>query len=80
MKFQLSRTSQWVDEESPPPIDDARVTTVDTDERTAFNEIWKRRRFFIEISTLEELVEFLETHGTVVMGPKSIEIYDDYRE
>lgn len=49
-----------------------------------------KRRFddhlawFVEISTLDELIAFQKTHGDLVLsgddGTPSIEIYDDYRE
>lgn len=34
----------------------------------------------IEISSMEELVDFVREHGDIVFSGNTIEIYDDYRE
>jgi len=34
----------------------------------------------LELSTMDELLEFIDRWGKVVVGKDTIEIYDDYRE
>lgn len=34
----------------------------------------------LEISTIEELMAFVQEHGEIILGKDSIEIYDGYRE
>ena len=34
----------------------------------------------IEINTLEELIQFCNKHGEIIVSDCHIEIYDDYRE
>ena len=34
----------------------------------------------IEINTLEELLDFVEENGSIILSEDSIEIYDWYRE
>ena len=34
----------------------------------------------IEINTLEELIQFGNKHGEIIVSDGNIEIYDDYRE
>ena len=73
MKFIVSRTSIWSDEESP--CKEAKKETFDD------NEI----DWIIEINSLDELIQFSEKYGELIItgnykGLKEIEIYDDYRE
>lgn len=34
----------------------------------------------IEINSLEDLIQFADKFGEIIVGNESIEIYDDYRE
>ena len=112
MKFIISRTSNWSDEESPC-CEAVREPHVRIDERTVDNpdklnqgpEYWYKlgqnhrvenghiKRDFpyeawsIEISSLEELLEFTKRYGRVIINEycgnptlNEIEIYDGYRE
>lgn len=85
MKFIVSRTSAWSDEK---PCDEAMRDTAVTEYKVGqemvreMKDIWS-----IELNTLDELMEFFNKHGTIVITDwwdnqayKEIEIYDDYRE
>lgn len=36
--------------------------------------------WYVEISSLDELMKFIDKYGCIVVSLSSIEIYDDYRE
>ena len=118
MKFIVSRTSQWDDEN--PPCEEAKRDSVVLVETRAlytpeeFDKKFAQREgkwlsvgtnhrvnekgyitrnngtidvWLLELNNLEELVEFVDKYGEIVIGTdwrnkdyKSIEIYDDYRE
>lgn len=67
MKFEVTRTSGG--EESP--CDEAFVD--------GKNE-WNEDLYFVEFNTIEELVEFTNKYGKIILKDDWIEIYDDYRE
>ena len=91
MKFRLERTSDFISTDfSNLPGPWCHRTGVDYETREVGKwsedmellgyEDEKVAYATIELHTLEELVEFLEDIGQCVMGNKSIEIYDDWRE
>ena len=43
--------------------------------------VYKDKKWHINISTLDELLTFVDTNGDIIIFPdNSIEIYNDYRE
>ena len=80
MKYRVTRASDWSDKK---PCDEAF-----SEKRLVENvrgEKFERVHHYVNIETLEELMEFIEKYEEVVMGDDPfgeprIEIYDDYRE
>ena len=83
MKFVISRTSMWNNNEKP--CDEA------IEETCYFNDLngntFKRKRWIIQINSLDELLKFKEKYESELVitttyydGSYEIEIYDDYRE
>ncbi len=64
MNFRIHRTSDSLYPEKPP-----------CEESYKDNE-----EYYIEISSLEDLIDFADKHGDLVISRGSIEIYDTYRE
>lgn len=48
--------------------------------RSSENLNWDKPDKYIEINTLEELMELVRKEGEVIVSENIIEIYDDYRE
>jgi hypothetical protein len=77
MRFKVSRTSLWDRKNGPC----AEAYKKDVEWRGKTFGLW-----FVDFNSLEELLEFISTHGAVVMDKTeidtgfSIEIYDNYRE
>ncbi len=78
MKFMIKRTSAGDDK---CPCDESHR------EEFVYSDGIQTTRWFIEINTLEELIEFSKTYGLLVVGLAwedwsipFVEIYDDYRE
>ena len=97
MKFELQRTSQSVMDNRAPcegaflqpgSVEDKSMPHYSVFLRPGYK---KPNVWLIEIETLEQLMEFVATHGQVVVSPidpcvrdreafPEIEIYDEYRE
>lgn len=74
VEFEISRTSEWPGY-GEPPYEGAYPKQV-TNRRGVLVERW-----FIEISSLEELIGLAKNTGhEIVLSEGSLEIYDDYRE
>lgn len=76
MKFAVSRTSDF--NSGAKPCDNATVLC---------KNAWEEPLWQIEINSLDELCEFINKNGAIVLSPQhssnglyEIEIYDDYRE
>lgn len=81
MKFVLSRTSA-----GDVNVDDKKYKVTKTQEYDEWLEKYIDK-YFIEINSLEELMEFQKGYGKIIIMDnryggkmKEIEIYDDYRE
>lgn len=81
MKFVLSRTSS-----GDVNVDDKKYKVTKTEEYDEWLEEYIDK-YFIEINSLEELMEFQKDYGKIIIMDnryggemKEIEIYDDYRE
>ena len=81
MKFVLSRTSS-----GDVNVDDNKYKVTKTQEYDEWLEKYIDK-YFIEINSLEELMEFQKGYGKIIIMDnryggemKEIEIYDDYRE
>lgn len=82
MKFYVTRTSGWSSKNSPcdGAIKEKYIV------ENVFGDKTERIRFFINIESLEELMEFTNKQATEIVvntnfeGNPAIEIYDDYRE
>lgn len=81
MKFVLSRTSA-----GDINVDDKKYKVTKTQEYDEWLEKYIDK-YFIEINSLEELMEFQKGYGKIIIMDnryggkmKEIEIYDDYRE
>lgn len=81
MKFVLSRTSS-----GDVNVDDKKYKVTKTQEYDEWLEKYIDK-YFIEINSLEELMEFQKGYGKIIIMDnryggemKEIEIYDDYRE
>lgn len=82
MKFIITRTSSWNDS---PPCEEVKREIVNngrSGEDYREHNVWT-----IEINTLEELINFTNKYGRIVIEEywlnnryKEIEIYDYYRE
>ncbi|MEN6296989.1 MAG: hypothetical protein ABFC92_03460 [Rectinema sp.] len=76
MKFLVKRTSFW---DNKKPCDEAKEEDV---------KLWgeSTEAWVIEISSLEELLDFVNKYGDLIISTGAteptfkIEIYDDYRE
>ena len=75
MRFAISRTSEQFAEPAPTPCKGAYRVDGDAE------------RWFIDFSSLEDLMAFANTHGLLVLIPPrkgvaypELEIYDGYRE
>lgn len=81
MKFQIKRSSLRKDEK--PCEDCEQEEYVDTYHPTS-----KRKRWVMEINSLEDLIKFKNEQGTLILNESfhhedkidSLEIYDDYIE
>ena len=74
MRFQISRTSQFINSETAPH--ERAVSEQKTYPNGNVCTEW-----FIEINSLEELIAFAkEVRYELVVTENSIEIYDDWRE
>lgn len=91
MKFVLSRTSTHAKEIRDIKVDNNKVDNKKykvTEGQVYFRYVRKYiDRLFIEINSLEELMEFQKDYGTIIImnniydgEVKEIEIYDEYRE
>lgn len=80
MKFQVTRTSGWVN--SAPPCEGCTLAHLSQDplDDTIYT---------VEFNTLEELAKFSDKNGSIIIGkafsheeitPLHIEIYDTFRE
>ena len=75
MKFHIYRTSDFLSQEKPCP----RAYGGECDK-------FDRRHWFIDIDTIDQLMELQDEVGDVIIGKTfrqglpEIEIYDDYRE
>ena len=77
MKFEVSRTSNF--HNGDKPCENATILCK--------NE-WEETLWQIEINSLDELCEFINENGSIVLSSRrssacdlyEIEIYDDYRE
>ena len=81
MEFVLSRTSS-----GDVNVDDKKYKVTKTQEYDEWLEKYIDK-YFIEINSLEELMEFQKGYGKIIIMDnryggemKEIEIYDDYRE
>lgn len=81
MEFVLSRTSS-----GDVNVDDKKYKVTKTQEYDEWLEEYIDK-YFIEINSLEELMEFQKGYGKIIIMDnryggemKEIEIYDDYRE
>ena len=78
MKFELITTGYWYNKENVKPLIELGIPFI--------NEIDKYRKddsidTFIEINTLEELMEIIKkTKTSIIVSEDTIEIYDGYRE
>lgn len=80
MKFIVHRTSEYRDIQPcvGAEFEEYKVRSYLGEERIIKN-------FFVNINTLEELLNFMEKHGRIVLdknfdGELSLEIYDTWRE
>lgn len=82
MKFDITCTSFWVDDERKKKYEKYGLKFVKTEPQYQCNGMWERTHpdAQIEISSLEELINITNDVGTIVFNGKVIEIYDDYRE
>ena len=82
MKFYVTRTSNWGHTNSP--CEGAIEEKHSFENR--YGEKHEMIRFYINIESLEELMEFTNKQATEIVvstnfeGNPAIEIYDDYRE
>lgn len=79
MVFEINRASIWNDK----PCDEAYKTEITY--TNGWNKTTTRQIYAVNINTLEELVEFVEQKGKIVIYPKGnsipeITIYDDWIE
>ena len=78
MKFELITTGYWYNKENVKPLIELGIPFI--------NEMDKYRKddsidTFIEINTLEELMEIIKkTKTSIIVSEDTIEIYDGYRE
>jgi hypothetical protein len=68
MKFEISRTSWAMASNSARKLPPSNASFLEGDE------------YFIEISSVEELLALIDEVGEIIIDPVSIEIYDGYRE
>ena len=105
MKFEITRTSQWNSDETPPcegAIQEVEeiTNTYKMEKDLSYYEGYffnvrtftengvkmieltdKKLRWYLEINSLEELMDFQKKEGSsVILSDNTIEIYDDYRE
>ena len=76
MKFIVTRTSMWSEKS---PCEEAKRDSIVEGDKTY--DVWS-----IEINTIEELIDFADKHGDIIIEDsfyreyKEIEIYDTWRE
>lgn len=86
MKFELSTTGSHYDsEQQKKKLEKLGFLFEEIHENPMY--IDKRKTWYlghkqleIEINTLEELIEFSNKYGDLIVSENRIEIYDDYRE
>ena len=66
MRFKIKRSSH-----DRPPCDVA----IPIDEWD-----YEDYEYWIEVNTLEELIELTKEYGEIIVTPETLEIYDSYRE
>ena len=87
MEFRISAASCWgkdgrMIERYPFLKDKVRTEQLTKTEGTQYGSFtYTREECFIEIATLEELIELSKMCGTeIIISDNELEIYDDYRE
>jgi hypothetical protein len=82
MKFPITQNKYWYSNESKEKLEKLGFTFEQTTERYKNFGEWQVTdcKPTIEISTIEELIEFTKEYGEIVFNGKTIEIYNDYRE
>ena len=80
MKFLLSTSGNFYSEEQAEELKTLGFKFTETRPEKKKNLFMPTESVEIEINTLEELVAFSEKWGNLIISPKTIEIYDDYRE
>lgn len=83
MVFEIDRASKWGDYVNEPPCDKAYKTEIT--QTNGWNETKTVKRYVVNIDTLEELMQFVEIEGKIVVYPArnatpQITIYDDWIE
>ena len=83
MIFEIERASNWGDGVDKPPCDKAYKTEITL--TNGWNETKTVKIYVVNIDTLEELMQFVEREGKIVVYPArnatpQISIYDDWIE
>lgn len=77
MKFKIKTTGYFYSNEE----DRKRLEQIGfTFEKSDYKDFKIKGEPEIEINTLEELIQFGNNHGEIIVSDGHIEIYDDYRE
>lgn len=77
MKFNLTTSSKFYRENDKEKLESIGFKFEDS---SIMGEWYRTNDSSIEISSLEELIDFCKEWGNIVFDENQIEIYDDYRE
>ena len=79
MKLLVTRTSdQFRRKYKPRPCEEAFLDSCITSKNKVSGKTTEEKAWFIKITSLKQLNDFIKKYGCVILDNESIEIYDDY--
>lgn len=82
MRFRLRNTAYWIDNKDKEIYEKYGMKFDKTSDEYKKHGEWQvsEDSVFIDISSIEELINLIRDVGHVIISEDEIEIYDDYRE